>query len=95
MKKKYFPSPSKLSIKKTKPTNKCISKRIEISQIKKGKSLRKEFDHIIKTNYSMLTVQEVKQLWHIIGTQLAQNNSHTGSLKNLIIHTLRLTNNSP
>ena len=94
MKKKYFPSPSKQTTKKLNPTNKNLSKRIYIKDAKIGKSLRKEFDHIIKTNYSMLTVQDIKQLWHIIGTQLAQQKTHTGSLKTLIIDTLRLNNNS-
>lgn len=94
MKKKYFPSPSKQTTKKTKTNNKVIARRIYIKDAKKGRSLRKEFDHIIKTNYSMLTAQEVEQLWHTIGTQLAHKNTHTGSLKILIIDSIRLTNNS-
>jgi hypothetical protein len=94
MQKKYFPSPSKQSTRKLNVVSKKVKKRFEIIQKNNGKSLRKEFDLIIKLNYSMLTAREVEQIWHTIGTQIAQKKSHIGSLKNLIINSIRLTNNS-
>jgi hypothetical protein len=94
MQKKYFPSPSKQSTKKLNSFNKKVKKRWEIIQKNNGKSLRKEFDLIMKLNYSMLNAQEIEQIWHTIGTQIAHKQSHIGSLKNLIIDSIRLTNNS-
>lgn len=93
--KKYFPSPSKQNTKKLVSTNKILAKRITIKDAKKGKSLRKEFDLIVKKHYSMLTTQEIEMVWHRIGTQIAHNKSRIGSLKNLIIESIRLNNISP
>jgi hypothetical protein len=51
MQKKYFPSPSKQSTKKLNQFNKKVKRRWEIIQKNNGKSLRKEFDLIMKLNY--------------------------------------------
>ena len=75
-------------------SSKTISKRIYIQEPKKGKSLKKEFDLIINKYYYMLSTQEIEMVWHTIGTQLAHNSSHIGSLKNLIKDSIRLTNHS-
>jgi len=92
MQKKYFPSPSKQSTKKLNQFNKKVKRRWEIIQKNNGKSLRKEFDLIMKLNYSMLNAQEVEQEWHKIGTEIAHKKTHIGSFKDLIIDSIRLTN---
>ena len=92
MQKKYFPSPSKQSTKKLNQFNKKVKRRWEIIQKNNGKSLRKEFDLIMKLNYSMLNAQEVEQVWHKIGTEIAHKKTHIGSIKDLIIESIRLTN---
>lgn len=94
MKKKYFPSPSKQNTRKVTFPNKTIARRLVIKDAKKGKSLRKEFDLIINKDYTMLTSREVDMVWLIIGTYLAHNITHTGTLKHLIKDTIRLINNS-
>ena len=46
----------------------------------------------MKLNYSMLNAQEVEQVWHKIGTEIAHKKTHIGSIKDLIIESIRLTN---
>jgi hypothetical protein len=71
MKKRHFPKKFKL------PRMNNLQRRSQnwfsySSGQKKCKSLRDEFDIVIREKHTLLSDDQIDRLWHIIGTQLLQ-----------------------
>jgi len=82
--KKFFPKNAKSYSVKTNKNNKAIKKPLPENNNKKCKSLKEEFDFIIKNNYKNISAIERKQIWNNIILDLTQNIPYTGTLKHLI-----------
>lgn len=82
--KKFFPKNAKTYKIKTNKTNKTIKKSLPENSENNCKSLKEEFDFIIKSNYKQISAVERKQIWHNIILDLGKNIPFTGPLKQLI-----------
>lgn len=82
--KKFFPKNAKSYTTRTNKNNKIIKKPLPKNTGKKCKSLKEEFDFIMKNSYKHMSAGQRKQIWNNIILDITQNRLHIDKLKTII-----------